>query len=188
MSSERPKRRKQRLIAAVGTAAFVGAAAGGWALLSSGDEWDRSLTFSESTTARLDGPSRVEISYTSVDHSTSNIPNYGDRTYTPHVALTAFNDSDETQDYTVTFRVLRAGKEVEPESSTVTIPAVQPDSKGLGRYEISKKEWNPDLVDDATGQTGAESETYIDSPSGKDFTFEIVSVKAEKHYAVSSRP
>lgn len=136
-------------------------------LLSSGDEWDHSLTFSESTTVRLHGPSRVEISYTSVDHSTSNIPNYGDRTYTPHVALTAFNDSDEAQDYRITFRVLRAGKELKPESSTVTIRAVQPDSKGLGRYEISKKDWDPGLVDDATGETGAESETYIDSLPGK---------------------
>ncbi|MEV0370554.1 hypothetical protein AB0I10_12095 [Streptomyces sp. NPDC050636] len=188
MSAERSRRRTQ-LIAAAG--AVVAAAAGGtWWLLSSGasaEEWDRSLTYSETTTAPLDGPSRIQISYLSVDESSANIPNYGDRAYTPHIALTAFNDSDKTRDYTVVFRVLLAGKIVKPHNNTVKIQGVEPDTKGLGRYEISRKEWDPDLMDDETGETGAESETYIDSPTGKDFTLEIVSVKAEKHYAVSGQ-
>lgn len=188
MSTEKSRRR--RMVVVAGVVCAAGIAGGAWWMTESqvsAEEWDRSLTYSESTTASLEGPSRVEISYLSVDDATSNIPNYGDRTYTPHVSLTAFNDSDESQNYTVTFKVLRAGKDVKPNSNTVKILGVEPDSKGLSQYEISKKEWDPDLIDDETGETGAESETYIDSPTGKDFTLEIVSVKAEKHYAVSGQ-
>ncbi|MEN8649065.1 hypothetical protein ABCR94_00045 [Streptomyces sp. 21So2-11] len=180
-------RSRGKLGIGVGAVCAVALPAGTWWMISAGasaDESDRSLTYAESTTVPLQG-SRVEVSYLSVDSASSNIPNYGDSTFTPHIALTAYNDSDEAQDYTVTFKVLRAGKGVEPYNTTVKIRQVEPDAKGLGQYEISEKEWDPDLYDDEPGQAGAESETYIDSPTGKDFTLKIVSVKAEKHYAIS---
>ncbi|MEU9120117.1 hypothetical protein AB0C96_09685 [Streptomyces sp. NPDC048506] len=183
------KLQSKKLVVSVGAVCVAALASGGWWMVSekgSASTWDHSLSYAEQTTIAVDG-GRIEVAYQSVDEASSNIPNYGDRTYTPHVSVTAYNDSDDAKDYTITFKVLRGGEDVKPHSASVTVTGVQPDSKALAQYEITQKKWDPDVYDSETGQSGAEQETYIDSPTGKDFTVEIQSVKAEKHYAVSGQ-
>ncbi|MFE4869459.1 hypothetical protein [Streptomyces sp. NPDC056682] len=183
------KLQDKKLIVSGGAMCAAALASGGWWMVSQKDStstWDRSLTYAEQTTIPVDG-GRIEVAYQSVDRASSNIPNYGDRTYTPHVSVTAYNDSDDAEDYTITFKGLRGGEDVKPHSTSVTVNGVQPDSKAPAQYEITQKKQVPDVRDSETGQSGAEQETYIDSPTGEDFTVEIQSVKAEKHYAVSGQ-
>ncbi|MEV6839960.1 hypothetical protein AB0N17_36640 [Streptomyces sp. NPDC051133] len=142
-----------------------------------GDGWDHTLTYSERTVVPVDG-GRIEIAYESVDKASSNIPNYGDRTYTPHVSVTAYNDSTEAKTYTVRFDVSRAGAPVRTSSNAIALSGVWPDSRSRGQYEITQRE--------RSGKPGAsEQEIYVDSPTGKDFTLEIREVKSEKHYTES---
>ncbi|MGX1909289.1 hypothetical protein ACWIID_10535 [Streptomyces phaeochromogenes] len=142
-----------------------------------GDDWDHTLTYAERTVIPVDG-GRVEIAYDSVDKASSNIPNYGDRTYTPHVSVTAYNDSTEAKTYTIRFDVSRAGAPVRTSSNAVTLSGVRPDSSSRGQYEITERE--------RSGESGAsEQETYVDSPTGKDFALEIREVKSEKYYTES---
>lgn len=144
---------------------------------SGGDGWDHTLTYSERTVIPVDG-GRIEIAYESVDKASSNIPNYGDRTYTPHVSVTAYNDSTEAKTYTIRFDVSRAGSPVRATSNAITLSGVRPDSKSPGQYEITQRE--------RSGEHGAsEQEVYVDSPTGKDFTLEIREVKSEKYYTES---
>ncbi|MEV6946716.1 hypothetical protein AB0N07_33060 [Streptomyces sp. NPDC051172] len=144
---------------------------------SDGDGWDHTLTYSERAVIPVDG-GRIEIAYESVDKASSNIPNYGERTYTPHISVTAYNDSTEEKTYTIRFDVSRAGAPVSTSSNAVTLSGVRPGSRSRGQYEITQRE--------RSGEPGAsEQETYVDSPTGKDFALEIREVKSEKHYAES---
>lgn len=105
------KLQSKKLIISVGAVCAAALASGGWWMVSKGDStstWDRSLAYGEQTEAPVDG-GRIEITYRAVDRASSNIPNYGDRTYTPHISVTAYNDSDDAKDYTITFKVLRGG-------------------------------------------------------------------------------
>ncbi|MCX4666524.1 hypothetical protein OG453_07550 [Streptomyces sp. NBC_01381] len=183
------KLQNKKLIVSVGAVCAAALASGGWWIVSQKDStstWDRSLTYAEQTTIPVDG-GRIEIAYQSVDKASSNIPNYGDRTYTPHISVTAYNDSDDAKDYTVTFKVLRGGEDVKPHSTSVTVKGVPPDSKTPAQYEITQKKRDSDVYDDEPGKSGADQEAYIGSPTGEDFTVEIQSVKAEKHYALSGK-
>lgn len=149
-----------------------------------GDGWDHTLTYAERTVIPVDG-GRIEIAYESVDKASSNIPNYGDRTYTPHVSVTAYNDSTEAKTYTVKFDVSRAGAVVRTSSNAVTLSGVQPDSRSRGQYEITERERSGEPGETAENGLLSEQETYVDSPTGKDFTLEIREVKSEKHYTES---
>lgn len=149
-----------------------------------GDGWDHTLTYSERTVVPVDC-GRIEIAYESVDKASSNIPNYGDRTYTPHVSVTAYNDSNEAKTYTVRFDVSRSGALVRTSSNAVTLSGVQPDSRSRGQYEITQREHNGDPGEMTENGLSSEQETYVDSPTGKDFTLEIREVKSEKHYRES---
>ncbi|MDN3029454.1 hypothetical protein [Streptomyces sp. S.PB5] len=178
----------KKLIVSVGAVCAAALASGGWWMVSqnhSTSTWDRSLTYAEQTTVPVDG-GRIDIAYRAVDKASSNIPNFGDRTYTPHVSVTAYNDSDDAKDYTITFKVMRGGKDVKPHSASVTITGVQPNSKAPAQYEITQTKRDPD-VNSEPDQSDAEQETYIDSPTGKDFTLEIQSVKTAKHYTLSGQ-
>lgn len=183
------KLQNKKLIISVGAVCAAALTSGGWWMVSQKDSastWDRALTYAEQTTIPVDD-GRIEIGYQSVDKASSNIPNYGDRTYTPHISVTAYNDSDDAKDYTITFKVMRGGRDVKPHTAAVTVTGVQPDSKAPAQYEITKKKRDPGAYGSDAGQSGAEQETYIDSPTGEDFTVEIQSVKAEKHYALSGQ-
>ncbi|MEU9335123.1 hypothetical protein AB0D49_18425 [Streptomyces sp. NPDC048290] len=170
----------KKLIISVGAVCAATLASGGWWMISKGDStstWDRSLTYAEQTTIPVDG-GRIEVTYQSVDKASSNIPDYGDRTYTPHVSVTAYNDSTEAKTYTIRIDVSRAGAPVRTSSNAITLSGVQPDSRSRGQYEITQRE--------RSGEPGAsEQETYVDSPTGKDFTLEIREVKSEKYYTES---
>lgn len=179
------KLQNKKLIVGAGALCAAALASGGWwvSQKDSTSTWDHALTYAEQTTIPVDG-GRIEVTYQSVDKASSNIPDYGGRTYTPHVSVTAYNDSDEAKDYTVTFKVLRGGEDVKPHSASVTLNGVQPDSKTPAQYEITQKRRDPDVHGDEPGDSAADQEAYIDSPTGEDFTVEIQSVKTEKHYAL----
>ncbi|MEU3741967.1 hypothetical protein AB0E78_33515 [Streptomyces sp. NPDC032198] len=149
-----------------------------------GDDWDRVLTYSERTAIPVGG-GRIEVAYESVDKASSNIPKYGDRTYTPHVSVTAYNDSAEAKTYTIRFDVSRSGAPVHASSNVVTMSGVQPDSRSHAQYEITQKERRGEPGEAAEDGLPSEQETYVDSPTGKDFTLEIREVKSEKHYTES---
>ncbi|MER6425752.1 hypothetical protein [Streptomyces sp. NPDC001137] len=175
---------RTKLITALAGACVATAAAVFFVAKADEDGWDHTLTYSERTMVPVDG-GRIEIAYESVDKASSNIPNYGDRTYTPHVSVTAYNDSNEAKTYTVRFDVSRAGAPVRTSSNAVTLSGVQPDSRSRGQYEITQSERGGGPGKVAVNGLSSERETYVDSPTGKDFTLEVGEVKSEKHYAES---
>ncbi|MFD8627459.1 hypothetical protein ACFV4E_26855 [Streptomyces hygroscopicus] len=96
--------------------------------------------------------------------------------FSPYLNVSVMNDSDEAKDYLVRFRVYRNGKRVHPLGENVRIRAVQPDTKGVTDYEITRTDT------DADGET---EEEYIGSKTGEDFKFVVESVRVSKHYEVT---